>query len=133
MGEDDAEEAAFAEIAHALAATAMSSGTYNDPLSYREAMSRTDAQVWREAIDTELNALNDMGTFTLCNLPPGRKAIMLRFVFRIKRHVDGCIERYKARLVAWALLKSSILISTKPLHLWSNLPLSEFSVPSQSV
>jgi Reverse transcriptase (RNA-dependent DNA polymerase) len=33
-------------------------------------------------------------------LPPGRKAIGSRWVFKVKRNADGSIERYKARLVA---------------------------------
>ncbi len=34
------------------------------------------------------------------DLPPGEKAIGSSWVFRIKRHSDGSIERYKARIVA---------------------------------
>ncbi len=33
------------------------------------------------------------------DLPPGEKAIASSWVFRIKRHSDGSIERYKARIV----------------------------------
>ncbi len=34
------------------------------------------------------------------DLPPGEKAIGSSWVFRIKRHSDGSIEHYKARIVA---------------------------------
>ena len=33
-------------------------------------------------------------------MPPSRKAIGCRWVFKVKRKADGTIERYKARLVA---------------------------------
>ncbi|KAJ3004231.1 hypothetical protein NUW54_g4915 [Trametes sanguinea] len=33
------------------------------------------------------------------DLPPGRKAIGSRWVFRVKRNADGSIEQYKGRLV----------------------------------
>ena len=36
----------------------------------------------------------------MVDLPPNRKAIGNKWVLRIKRKVDGTIERYKARLVA---------------------------------
>src|SRR6266516_3232686 len=48
----------------------------------------------------EIQSLIENGTFELVQLPPGRKAIGSRWVFRVKRNADGSIERYKARLVA---------------------------------
>lgn len=38
-------------------------------------------------------------TWTLEDLPQGKKAIGCQWVFRIKHRSDGSIERYKARLV----------------------------------
>ena len=39
-------------------------------------------------------------TWDLVDLPPGKTAIGCKWVYKIKTHSDGSIERYKARLVA---------------------------------
>ncbi len=38
--------------------------------------------------------------WTLVPLPPGRKPVSCKWVFKIKQGVNGEVERYKARLVA---------------------------------
>lgn len=48
----------------------------------------------------EYNALMKQGTWTLTPLPPGKCAIGCKWVYKIKRHLDGSVARYKARLVA---------------------------------
>ena len=48
----------------------------------------------------EFNSLVENGTFQPVRLPPGRKAIGCRWVFKLKRKADGSVDRYKARLVA---------------------------------
>ncbi|XP_021761303.1 uncharacterized protein LOC110726145 [Chenopodium quinoa] len=55
---------------------------------------------WVEAMEKELKALKDNNTWEIVTLPHGKKAIGSKWVFRLKRNVDGSIERYKARLVA---------------------------------
>ena len=48
----------------------------------------------------ELHALETNHTYDLISLPPGKKAIGCRLVFKIKLNLDGTIERHKARLMA---------------------------------
>lgn len=48
----------------------------------------------------EYAALMNNNTWTLVDLPPDRKAIGCKSVFRIKENPDGSINKYKARLVA---------------------------------
>ena len=48
----------------------------------------------------EIQALETNGTWTLTTLPKGKKPIGCKWVYKIKYHSDGTIERYKARLVA---------------------------------
>lgn len=55
---------------------------------------------WREAMKREIEALEQNGTWTLEPLPPGKKAVDSKWVYKIKYKPNGEIERYKARLVA---------------------------------
>lgn len=66
----------------------------------KEVQSRPDWPAWKNAIDIELKALQELGTFTPTSLPPGRKAIPCRWVFKIKRDEKGDVIKYTARLVA---------------------------------
>ncbi|KAM2583718.1 hypothetical protein TB2_044793 [Malus domestica] len=55
---------------------------------------------WQAAMQSELAALEQNHTWTLTSLPPGKRAIGSKWVYKIKHRSDGSIERYKARLVA---------------------------------
>lgn len=48
----------------------------------------------------ELDALEANQTWHMTSLPPGKKAIGSRWVYKVKLHPDGTVARYKARLVA---------------------------------
>src|SRR5437660_5077345 len=48
----------------------------------------------------ELDSIAQLGTYKLTKFPPNRKAIDTKWVYRIKRDLNGNIVRYKARLVA---------------------------------
>jgi Reverse transcriptase (RNA-dependent DNA polymerase) len=54
---------------------------------------------WCEAMSLELNALTKNGTWILVPSNPNQNVIGCKWIYKIKRHVDGSIERYKARLV----------------------------------
>ena len=47
----------------------------------------------------EIQALEDNKTWTLEELPPEKKPIRCKWVYRVKYKSDGSIERCKARLV----------------------------------
>ena len=92
----DSESAAEAEIAsledansvRALSASELIEYTFLtsglEPRTYKEAMSWDDAGLWHEASQQEYNALLEHGVWELCELPPGRKAVGCRWVYRIK-------------------------------------------------
>lgn len=47
----------------------------------------------------EIRALEDNETWTMEPLPPGKKALGNKWVYKIKYTFDGSIERRKSRLV----------------------------------
>ncbi len=72
----------------------------NIPQTVEQATSSEDCDKWLKAMDDELQALWKNKTWSLVDLPSGCKAIPCKWVYAVKRNVNGEIERYKARLVA---------------------------------
>ncbi|GJT84700.1 ribonuclease H-like domain-containing protein [Tanacetum coccineum] len=56
--------------------------------------------IWIEAMHNEMEALFKNKTWVLVDLPPNRKTIGCKWLWKIKYKSSGEIERYKARLVA---------------------------------
>lgn len=54
---------------------------------------------WRDARAKEIQALEENKTWVLSTLPPRKKAIDSKWVYKIKYNPDGTVEQYKARLV----------------------------------
>ena len=54
---------------------------------------------WEKATVTEITKLQALGTWTVVDLPEGKKPIGCRLVYALKYTPTGLIERYKARLV----------------------------------
>ncbi|CAH9127437.1 unnamed protein product, partial [Cuscuta epithymum] len=69
-----------------------------EPESYSEALAVRDSIQWKKAMKDELDSLDKNQTWSLVKLPPGKKALENKWVFRIKDEADGS-KRYKARLV----------------------------------
>ena len=72
------------------------------PESYFEACARSDAMVWSAAMDHEMESLHSHQVFEPADLPKGRKAIGVRWVYAFKYNPDGSIihGKEKAQLVA---------------------------------
>ena len=68
-----------------------------DPIIFEEAAEKEE---WTNAMNEEIAAIQRNKTWELMNLPKGKKAIGVKWVFRTKFHADGSIQKHKARLVA---------------------------------
>ena len=79
-----------------LSATTMSQ---DDPRSYKEAMSRSDAMQWTGSMQSEIDQLDKTGTWELVVPPPSSNIIGCKWVYKVKTLADGSVK-YKSRLVA---------------------------------
>ncbi|CAI7916081.1 unnamed protein product, partial [Closterium sp. NIES-54] len=95
VGED--EESDYEECAFAFFSPVEMPG---EPATLKEALESSDAEEWKNAMESELKSIEENGTWELVELPKGRKAITSKWLFKIKSDADGKIERYKSRLVA---------------------------------
>ncbi|GJU41558.1 ribonuclease H-like domain-containing protein [Tanacetum coccineum] len=67
-----------------------------EPTCYKEVVLDSN---WIDAMNSKIEALNDNQTWVITDLPPGRKAIGNKWIYKIKYKSSGDIDIYKARLV----------------------------------
>jgi hypothetical protein len=72
-----------------------------EPLNYLKAILSTDSEKWNGAMHEEMESLEKIGTWELVRLPPGKKAVKCKWIFKRK---EGMTPKespcYKSRLVA---------------------------------
>ncbi|CAI7818335.1 unnamed protein product [Closterium sp. NIES-54] len=71
-----------------------------EPKTLAEALSGPDAEKWKQSVKEEYDSLLENEAWELCELPPGKKAMSSKLIFRHKYGPDGELTRYKSRLVA---------------------------------
>ena len=68
-----------------------------EPVSIQESLQQDH---WKAVMAKEYSALVKNKTWSLVPLPPKKKAIGCKWVFKVKENPDGGILKHKARLVA---------------------------------
>ena len=71
-----------------------------DPSTFQEAILSSSRANWQAAMNAELKALKEMGTWILVPRPKDRSVVQNRWVFRTKYRANGQVDKHKARLVA---------------------------------
>jgi hypothetical protein len=71
-----------------------------EPLSYRDVMKSRCSKEWTAAIERELAAIADKGTWVDAVAPAGTYPLGHKWVFKTKRDESGNIVKHKARIVA---------------------------------
>ncbi|GAA5871105.1 hypothetical protein JCM1840_007591 [Sporobolomyces johnsonii] len=104
-GQEGVERVADIEFVDDVAqfdARIVSKDPHFDTPSIREALNREDKAEWLTALAVELEAFAQRGVWDdeLIELPPGARAMPLKWVLLIKRDEHGHVLKYKARLVA---------------------------------
>lgn len=69
----------------------------DEPTNYAQASQKKE---WKRAMEQELEAIERNGTWSLTQLPSGKKVIDLKWVFKLKKDTKGEIIKHKARIVA---------------------------------
>ena len=69
---------------------------FPEPVSYEQAAKHPG---WVQAMNKEIQALQINNTWEEVSLPPHKKAISCKWVYKTKLKSDGTLERLKARLV----------------------------------
>ena len=80
--------------------TSMNLGTNQDePRSYKEAIKSPDWPNWQTVMGNEMDQLKKQKTWDLVDLPPNKKALKTRQVYKIKTDQNNQIIKQKARWV----------------------------------
>ena len=68
----------------------------SDPKTLKEVQSCLDWPLWKEAMDKEMDTLQQAGTWSTVDYLPVKNIIGSKWVFHIKHKANSTIEKYKA-------------------------------------
>ena len=69
----------------------------DEPVNFNQAVQGNE---WKRAMKIEMEGVERNGTWELTELPPGRKPIDLKWIYKIKRDAQGNVVKHKAIIVA---------------------------------
>ena len=69
------------------------------PTNFHDANASQDKAKWKIAMETEMKSLKENEVWDLVKIPPGRKTVGSKWVYKKKTGAYGSVQRYKARLV----------------------------------
>jgi hypothetical protein len=78
----------------------------NEPSNLTEAFHGKNSAEWKKAAESEYKSLIDNHTWDLVPPPKDKNVIGSKWVFKVKRNVDGTVQRFKGRLVAQGYTQS---------------------------
>ena len=65
-----------------------------DPLTYEEAIQRTNSKAWQEAMKSEMQSMYDNKVWTLVDLPNEKRPIQYKWIFERKMDLNGNMTTY---------------------------------------
>ncbi len=74
--------------------------TLTEPKTYKEAVRSPQATHWKQAMQSEFEALENNDTWTLVDKPKDKNVLPGKWVYKVKYGADGQVDKYKARYVA---------------------------------
>ena len=78
----------------------------DEPKTTKEVLSRPDAPLWEEAIDSEWASLKEKEVMeAVTEVPKGKRVLPMKPVYKVKRDALGAVDKYKARLVVLGCLQ----------------------------
>nr|GEV45619.1 protein TORNADO 1 [Tanacetum cinerariifolium] len=75
-------------------------GDLGEPANYKAALLDPESEKWLNAMNVEMQSMKDNEVWVLIELPPNRKTVGSKWLFKKKTDMDGNVHTYKAHLVA---------------------------------
>ncbi|KAL9241314.1 hypothetical protein vseg_015439 [Gypsophila vaccaria] len=72
----------------------------NEPAIYKGAMTCSDSKLWLEAMQSEIDSMHTNQVWDLDDFPDKVRPLQCKWLYKIKRSLDGQPNVYKARLAA---------------------------------
>nr|GEV44355.1 hypothetical protein [Tanacetum cinerariifolium] len=75
-------------------------GDLGEPANYKAALLDPESEKWFNAMNVEMQSMQDNEVWVLVELPPNGKTVGCKWLLKKKTDMDGNVHIYKARLVA---------------------------------